>query len=85
MSKQQGTNFPELEERKSKKRKKRKGVYELWMRYNPPDKTKSIFSQDWHCIRKYETMELAEENLAASKRKWPSDFWELEIRVRNEK
>lgn len=85
MSKQQGTNFPELEERKSKKRKKRKGIYELWMRYNPPDKTKSIFSQDWHCIRKYETMELAEENLANSKRKWPSESWELKIVVREDK
>jgi len=41
----------------------------------------------WHKIRSYETMELAEENKNACERKWNAfgDSWEFEIRIEDVK
>ena len=76
MSKQQGTDMPEVVERNKGKSKKRRGKYQLWMRGKNNLK-------NWHKIRSYETMELAEENKYACERKWNvfRDSWEFEIRI----
>lgn len=90
MSKQTG-EFPEVKERKPTAHKKQKGKFELWMRFNPDFIRKDYGlsflkrSCDWHCVRKYKTMELAKENLEASRRKWNTDRWEFEIRVKDDK
>lgn len=82
MSKQQGIDVPEVVERDTGKHKKRKGVYELWMKFdgNAP----SFFTREWHRVRSYETKEIAEKNLRDHTRKWnriPSQFkWSFEIR-----
>ena len=67
--------------RKSKS-KKRHGKYQLWMR----GKHAMLISQ-WHKIRSYETMELAEQNLQMCDRKWNAfgDSWEFEIRIEDDK
>jgi len=92
MSKQQ--SFMPDERQVSKSGRKRKGKYELWMRRKPERKNPSFWFTDWHRVRKYETLELAEKNrddhkreLAEKnrddhKRKW-SDDWEFEVRINN--
>ena len=82
MSKQQGTDMPEVVERSKGKSKKRHGKYQLWMRGKH-----AMLSSQWHKIRSYETMELAEQNLQMCYRKQNvfSDSWEFEIRIEDVK
>jgi len=80
MSKQQ--SFMPDERQVSKSGRKRKGKYELWMRRKPERKNPSFWFTDWHRVRKYETLELAEKNRDDHKRKW-SDDWEFEVRINN--
>ena len=98
MSKQQGQS-PEPEVKTRKPGKKRHGIYELWMRYNPDLVQERISkyglsvytpSTEWHRIRKYETRELAEKNKADSERKWNAWFnnekpptWQFEVREKS--
>jgi hypothetical protein len=81
MSKQQGTDIPEVVGRNKGKSKKRHGKYQLWMRGKH-----SMFG-DWHKIRSYETKELAEQNMEMCVRKWNvlRDSWEFEIRIADDK
>jgi hypothetical protein len=83
MSKQQGTDIPEVVDRNKTKSKKRHGKYQLWMRGKHP--TLGSMS-NWHKIRAYQTMQLAEQNLEMCNRKWNvfGNSWEFEIRVAND-
>jgi hypothetical protein len=83
MSKQQGTDMPEVVDRNKTKSKKRHGKYQLWMRGKHQMFGRNL---DWHKIRAYQTMQLAEQNLERGKRKWNvfSDSWEFEIRIAND-
>lgn len=84
MSKQQGTDIPEVVERNKGKSKKRHGKYQLWMRGKSGMLGRTV---NWHKIRSYETMELAEQNLQMCDRKWNAfgDSWEFEIRIEDVK
>jgi hypothetical protein len=96
MSKQQG-QCPEPEVRsKGKSGKKRHGKYEVWMRTNPELKKegRQWYGLDWHKIRSYKTLELAEKNRDDFTRKWNSYYssiknpifearWEFEVRIKS--
>jgi hypothetical protein len=86
MSKQQGTDIPEVVERNKGKSKKRHGKYQLWMRGKHGMLGSNRVPQ-WHKIRSYVTMELAEQNLQMCDRKWNAlgDSWEFEIRIEDVK
>lgn len=85
MSKQQGVDVPEVMERDIGKHKKRKGNYELWMKFDGDNS--SFFNREWHRVRSYETRELAEKNMKDQTRKWngmPQFRWLFEVRERKE-
>lgn len=83
MSKQQGIDVPDIQERNTGKRKKRNGNYELWMRHT---KNAMFLGNDWHKVRSYETKEIAEKNLKDHIRKWNtiSSSFEFEIREKED-
>jgi hypothetical protein len=86
MSKQQGTDTPEVVERNKTKSKKRHGKYELWMRTRPDAPWNNVLKVSWHKIRSYQTKELAEKNKNDSERKWNAlgPYWEFEVRVKDD-
>lgn len=72
MSKQFG-EFPDTQARaRTSNGSKRKGKFELWMRYG---------AQDWHRWRKYESRVLAEQNVERMKREFEILNPEIEIRI----
>jgi len=88
MSKQQGQS-PNEDEVGKKVPRKKKGKYELWMRHNPEYDEYKVFGVNWHKVRTYPTMEMAEKNMNDQDRKWNGyypegykDTWQFEIRVK---
>lgn len=77
MSKHQSF-MPDDRAKTSKSGRKRKGKFELWMRRNP--KAPMSWFNEWHRVRKYETLEMAEKNRDDNIRKWGKN-WEFEVRI----
>ena len=73
--------MPEIEERNSTGAKKRKGKYELWQKCLIKN---SIFKNEWHKVRTYESKDVAEKNLKDLDRKYNFGYselkWTFEIR-----
>lgn len=84
MSKQQGIDVPEVQERNTGMHKKRNGKFELWMKCGEET---TIFSKNWIKVRSYETKELAEKNMKDNIRKWNCTSkikWLFEIREKQD-